>query len=53
MCNISIVQVLGKGRRVMNCPLHHKLHSNLNGALNVPKKAMVISTMIAPLGRGT
>ncbi|KUO91931.1 MAG: hypothetical protein AT710_05310 [Thermocladium sp. ECH_B] len=42
----------GRGPRgVVNCPKGHKLHSDLNGALNILKKAtgIVISAIKKPL----
>jgi len=36
---------------VVSCPLGHKLHSDLNGALNILKKAinLVVSAIKKPL----
>ncbi|MFP3283655.1 MAG: transposase, partial [Nitrososphaeria archaeon] len=38
-------------RGVVSCPLGHKLHSDLNGALNILKKAInvMVSTVKRPL----
>ena len=38
-------------RKVINCPLKHKLHSDLNGALNILKKATgkILSSIKKPL----
>jgi len=50
-CAYHGVQVERGPRGVVNCPLGHKLHSDLNGALNILKKAtgIVISTIKKPL----
>ena len=46
-CAFHGVEVERHPRGVLNCPLGHKLHSDLNGALNMPKRAtnLVISTI--------
>ncbi|MFP3228516.1 MAG: zinc ribbon domain-containing protein [Caldisphaera sp.] len=38
-CAYHNVEVKRNPRGVINCPLKHKLHSDLNGALNILKKA--------------
>ncbi|MFP3178851.1 MAG: hypothetical protein RXQ96_07770, partial [Thermocladium sp.] len=45
------VEVTRDPRGVVNCPLGHKLHSDLNGALNILKKAtgITISAIKKPL----
>jgi len=50
-CAYHNVEVSRRPRGVVSCPKGHKLHSDLNGALNIPKKAVgiVVSTMKKPL----
>jgi len=50
-CAYHGVEVERHPRGVVNCPKGHKLHSDLNGALNILKKAtgIVISTIRRPL----
>ena len=50
-CAYHGVEVERGPRGVINCPLGHKLHSDLNGALNILKKAtgIVISAIKKPL----
>ncbi|MFP3305921.1 MAG: transposase [Thermocladium sp.] len=50
-CAYHGVQVERGPRGVVNCPLGHKLHSDLNGALNILKKAtgIVVSRVRKPL----
>jgi len=50
-CAYHGVEVTRDPRGVVNCPLGHKLHSDLNGALNILKKAtgIVISAIRRPL----
>jgi len=50
-CAYHGVEVTRDPRGVVNCPLGHKLHSDLNGALNILKKAtgIVISAIKKPL----
>jgi len=50
-CAYHGVEVERGPRGVVNCPLGHKLHSDLNGALNILKKAtgMTISAIKRPL----
>jgi len=45
------VEVKGHPRGVVSCPKGHKLHSDLNGALNILKKAtgIVVSAVKKPL----
>jgi hypothetical protein len=45
------VEVERRPRDVVHCPLGHKLHSDLNGALNILRKAanLVVSTVRKPL----
>jgi len=51
ICAYHGVQVERGPRGVVNCPKGHKLHSDLNGALNILKKAtgIVISAIRRPL----
>ena len=51
ICAYHGVEVTRGPRGVVNCPLGHKLHSDLNGALNILKKAtgIVISAIKRPL----
>jgi len=50
-CAYHDVEVSRRPRGVVSCPRGHKLHSDLNGALNILKKAVgiVISTVKKPL----
>jgi len=50
-CAYHGVEVERHPRGVVNCPLGHKLHSDLNGALNILKKAtgITISAIKRPL----
>ena len=50
-CAYHDVEVNRKPRGVVSCPKGHKLHSDLNGALNILKKAIgtVVSTVRKPL----
>jgi len=50
-CAYHGVEVTRDPRGVVNCPKGHKLHSDLNGALNILKKAtgIVISAIKKPL----
>jgi len=50
-CAFHGVQVSRNPRGVVSCPKGHKLHSDLNGALNILKKAVgiAISTVKKPL----
>jgi transposase len=50
-CAYHGVEVERHPRGVVNCPLGHKLHSDLNGALNILKKAtgIVVSRVRKPL----
>jgi putative transposase len=50
-CAYHNVEVSRRPRGVVSCPLGHKLHSDLNGALNILKKAVgiTISTVKKPL----
>ncbi|MFP3299137.1 MAG: transposase [Thermocladium sp.] len=51
ICAYHGVEVERGPRGVVNCPLGHRLHSDLNGALNILKKAtgIVISAIKKPL----
>jgi len=51
LCAYHDVKVRRYPRGVVNCPLGHKLHSDLNGALNILKKAtnVMSSTIKKPL----
>ncbi|MFP3230231.1 MAG: transposase [Caldisphaera sp.] len=50
-CAYHNIEVKRNPRGVISCPLKHKLHSDLNGALNILKKATgkVLSTIKKPL----
>jgi len=50
-CAYHNVEVKRNPRGVINCPLKHKLHSDLNGALNILKKGTgkVLSSIKKPL----
>jgi transposase len=50
-CAYHEVKVERQSRGVVSCPLGHKLHSDLNGALNILKKAinLVVSAIKKPL----
>ena len=50
-CAYHGVEVERRPRGVVSCPLGHKLHSDLNGALNILKKAVniMVSTVKKPL----
>jgi len=50
-CAYHNVEVSRRPRGVVTCPKGHKLHSDLNGALNILKKAVgvAISTVKKPL----
>jgi transposase, IS605 OrfB family, central region len=50
-CAVHNVQATRHPREVVNCPLKHKLHSDLNGALNILRKAtnLLITKMRRPL----
>ena len=50
-CAYHDVEVSRKPRGVVSCPKGHKLHSDLNGALNILKKAVgiAVSTVKKPL----
>ena len=50
-CAFHDVQASRNLRGVVTCPKGHKLHSDLNGALNILKKAVgiTISTVKKPL----
>jgi len=50
-CAIHDTKVTRGPRGVVRCPLGHKLHSDLNGALNILKKAVnvMVSTVKKPL----
>ena len=50
-CAYHDVEVKGHPRGVASCPKGHKLHSDLNGALNILKKAtgIVVSAVEKPL----
>ncbi|BBG25029.1 hypothetical protein IC006_2363 [Sulfuracidifex tepidarius] len=51
LCAYHNVEVKRHPRGVVSCPLGHKLHSDLNGALNILKKAIdkVVLTVKKPL----
>jgi len=50
-CAVHDAKVTRGPRGVVRCPLGHKLHSDLNGALNILKKAVnvMVSTVKKPL----
>jgi len=50
-CAYHNLEVKRNPRGVINCPLKHKLHSDLNGALNILKKATgkILSSIKKPL----
>ncbi|MGC8596978.1 MAG: zinc ribbon domain-containing protein, partial [Thermocladium sp.] len=50
-CAYHGVEVKRHPRGVINCPMGHKLHSDLNGALNILKKGanVMVSTIKKPL----
>ena len=50
-CAYHDVQVSRRPRGVVSCPKGHKLHSDLNGALNILKKGLgtVVLTVKKPL----
>ena len=50
-CAYHDVEVERRPRGVVSCPKGHKLHSDLNGALNILKKAVgiAVSTVKKPL----
>jgi len=50
-CTYHDVEVARNPRGVISCPKGHKLHSDLNGALNIFKKAvnLMVSTVKRPL----
>ncbi|MEM4000250.1 MAG: transposase, partial [Saccharolobus sp.] len=51
VCAYHNVEVRRKPRGVITCPFNHKLHSDLNGALNILRKAMgrVVNRVKRPL----
>ena len=51
ICAYHGVEVTRDPRGVVNCPKGHKLHSDLNGALNILKKAtnVIVSAVKKPL----
>ncbi|QXJ32433.1 RNA-guided endonuclease InsQ/TnpB family protein [Saccharolobus shibatae] len=51
VCAYHNVEVRRKPRGVIACPFNHKLHSDLNGALNILRKAMgkVVNRVKEPL----
>ncbi|MGC8569146.1 MAG: zinc ribbon domain-containing protein, partial [Nitrososphaeria archaeon] len=46
LCAYHDVEVTRSPRGVVKCPLGHRLHSDLNGALNILKKAAGLSVKI-------
>jgi putative transposase len=50
-CALHNVEVNRNTRGVVHCPLEHKLHADLNGALNILKKTinLVVSAIRKPL----
>jgi len=50
-CAYHGIEVKGNPRGVVNCPLGHKLHSDLNGVLNIMRKAvnLMVSVIKKPL----
>jgi putative transposase len=51
LCAYHAVKVTRSPRGVVKCPLGHRLHSDLNGALNILKKAtcLIVKTIAKPL----
>ncbi|MGC9146080.1 MAG: zinc ribbon domain-containing protein, partial [Nitrososphaeria archaeon] len=51
LCAYHAVEVIRGPRGVIKCPLGHKLHSDLNGALNILKKAtgLIVQGAARPL----
>ena len=51
LCAYHDVEVKRKPRGVIHCPFGHKIHSDLNGALNIMKKATgkIINVIKKPL----
>ncbi len=50
-CAYHNVEVRREPRGVVSCPVGHRLHSDLNGALNIMKKAVgiIVDTVKKPL----
>ncbi|AOL17746.1 transposase [Sulfolobus sp. A20] len=51
LCAFHDVEVSRKSRGVINCPLGHKLHSDVNGALNIMKLGIrkIVNVLKKPL----
>ncbi|WP_231961192.1 MULTISPECIES: transposase [Sulfolobaceae] len=51
LCAFHDVKIERKPRGIINCPLGHKLHSDVNGALNIMKRAInrIVSVLKKPL----
>ncbi|TRM77085.1 hypothetical protein DJ528_07375 [Sulfolobus sp. B5] len=51
LCTYHEVEVARRPRRVINCPLSYKLHSDVNGDLNIMKMGVkkVVVTLKKPL----
>jgi len=51
LCAYHAVEVIRRPRGVVKCPLGHRLHSDLNGALNILRKAagIVVQNATRPL----
>jgi putative transposase len=51
LCAYHDVEVIRSPRGVVKCPLGHMLHSDLNGALNILKKAtgLIVKSIAKPL----
>ncbi|MGC8599473.1 MAG: zinc ribbon domain-containing protein [Nitrososphaeria archaeon] len=47
LCAYHAVEVIRSPRGVVKCPLGHRLHSDLNGALNILRKAAVVAVQSA------
>ncbi|MDP8023060.1 MAG: zinc ribbon domain-containing protein [Nitrososphaeria archaeon] len=51
ICAYHETEVVRSPRGVVKCPLNHKLHSDLNGALNILKKVtgLLVKSIAKPL----
>ncbi len=51
LCAYHDVEITRSPRGVVKCPLGHRLHSDLNGALNILKKAtgLIVQGVARPL----
>ncbi|MGC9069303.1 MAG: zinc ribbon domain-containing protein, partial [Thermoprotei archaeon] len=46
VCAYHGVEVKRHPRGVVSCPFNHKLHSDLNGALNILRRAGIVVTFV-------